>query len=141
MAGWLRLWGDDPEAGSLRSRLQVLGTVPPDGLRRIQVTAIGKIEASMRSNRPRALAQMATGSGKTFMAANLAYRLVLQAGAGRVLFLVDRANLGPTDAEGVPAVRANNLSAVDGAGRDVVRAALAGPTDDSGHARTRSPPS
>jgi type I restriction enzyme R subunit len=37
---------------------------------------------------------MATGSGKTFMAANLAYRLVQTAGAERVLFLVDRANLG-----------------------------------------------
>ena len=48
----------------------------------------------MKQNRPRALAQMATGSGKTFMAANLAYRLVQQADAERVLFLVDRANLG-----------------------------------------------
>ena len=66
----------------------------PDGLRRIQVEAIGKFEASMKANRPRALAQMATGSGKTFMAANLAYRLVQQADAERVLFLVDRANLG-----------------------------------------------
>ena len=37
---------------------------------------------------------MATGSGKTFMAANLAYRLVQHADAERVLFLVDRANLG-----------------------------------------------
>ena len=48
----------------------------------------------MQANRPRALAQMATGSGKTFMAANLAYRLVTTADAERVLFLVDRANLG-----------------------------------------------
>jgi type I site-specific restriction endonuclease len=48
----------------------------------------------MVHNHPRALAQMATGSGKTFMAANLAYRLVQTAGAERVLFLVDRANLG-----------------------------------------------
>ncbi|HRD99858.1 MAG TPA: DEAD/DEAH box helicase family protein [Ilumatobacteraceae bacterium] len=63
-------------------------------MRRIQVEAIGRIEASMRRNHPRALAQMATGSGKTFMAANLAYRLVQTAGAERVLFLVDRANLG-----------------------------------------------
>ncbi len=48
----------------------------------------------MVRNDPRALAQMATGSGKTFMAANLAYRLVRFADAERVLFLVDRANLG-----------------------------------------------
>jgi type I restriction enzyme R subunit len=37
---------------------------------------------------------MATGSGKTFMAANLAYRLVQRADADWVLFLVDRASLG-----------------------------------------------
>ena len=78
----------------MRARLPRLDVVPPEGLRRIQVEAIGKIEASMKANRPRALAQMATGSGKTFMAANLAYRLVRQADAERVLFLVDRANLG-----------------------------------------------
>ena len=37
---------------------------------------------------------MATGSGKTFMACNLVYRLIKHAGARRVLFLVDRGNLG-----------------------------------------------
>jgi type I restriction enzyme R subunit len=45
-------------------------------------------------NRPRALIQMATGAGKTFTAANIAYRLVKFADARRILFLVDRANLG-----------------------------------------------
>jgi len=94
LARWLRQWRDNADGGSLRSRLLRLGAVPVDGLRRIQVEAIGKVEASMKANRPRALAQMATGSGKTFMAANLAYRLVQQADAERVLFLVDRANLG-----------------------------------------------
>jgi type I restriction enzyme, R subunit len=94
LARWLRQWRDDADGGSLRSRLRRLGAVPVDGLRRIQVEAIGKVESSMKANRPRALAQMATGSGKTFMAANLAYRLVQQADAERVLFLVDRANLG-----------------------------------------------
>jgi type I restriction enzyme R subunit len=94
LARWLRHWIDDAGAGSLRARLDRLGPVPPDGLRRIQVDAIHRIEASMVANRPRALAQMATGSGKTFMAANLAYRLVQRADAERVLFLVDRANLG-----------------------------------------------
>ena len=94
MARWIRQWQADPHAGSLRARLHRLGPVPTDGLRRIQVQAIGAVEASMQANRPRALAQMATGSGKTFMAANLAYRLVTTADADRVLFLVDRANLG-----------------------------------------------
>ena len=93
-ARWLRNWIDDAEGGSLRARLDRLGPVGPEGLRRIQVDAINRIEGSMVHNHPRALAQMATGSGKTFMAANLAYRLVQTAGAERVLFLVDRANLG-----------------------------------------------
>lgn len=94
LARWMRHWVDDADGGSLRARLQRLGPVGPEGLRRIQVEAINRVEASMIHNSPRALAQMATGSGKTFMAANLAYRLVLTAGAECVLFLVDRANLG-----------------------------------------------
>ena len=37
---------------------------------------------------------MATGSGKTYTAVNFIYRLIKYAGARRVLFLVDRGNLG-----------------------------------------------
>jgi len=37
---------------------------------------------------------MATGSGKTFTAETLCYRLIRYAGAQRILFLVDRSNLG-----------------------------------------------
>ena len=37
---------------------------------------------------------MATGSGKTFTAVNIAYRLLKFGGAKRILFLVDRGNLG-----------------------------------------------
>ena len=37
---------------------------------------------------------MATGSGKTFTAINFIYRLIKFAGARRILFLVDRGNLG-----------------------------------------------
>ena len=58
-----------------------------------------------REDRPRALIQMATGSGKTFTAVTAIYRLIKFADAPRVLFLVDRANLGRADAQGVPAVR------------------------------------
>jgi type I restriction enzyme, R subunit len=94
LARWVRHWIDDADGGSLRARLERLEPVGAEGLRRIQVDAINRVEGSMVHNHPRALAQMATGSGKTFMAANLAYRLVLTAGAERVLFLVDRANLG-----------------------------------------------
>ena len=37
---------------------------------------------------------MATGSGKTFTAVNIAYRLIKFGAAKRILFLVDRGNLG-----------------------------------------------
>ena len=59
-----------------------------------QITAIRNLEASLAQNKPRTLIQMATGSGKTFTAIGFIYRLIKFAGARRVLFLVDRGNLG-----------------------------------------------
>jgi type I restriction enzyme R subunit len=56
--------------------------------------AIINLEQSLRDNRPRSLVQMATGSGKTLLAIVLSYRLIKFAGAKRILFLVDRGNLG-----------------------------------------------
>ena len=52
------------------------------------------IEKSLAADKRRALIQMATGSGKTYTAVNFVYRLIKLAGARRVLFLVDRGNLG-----------------------------------------------
>jgi type I restriction enzyme R subunit len=52
-----------------------------------QITAIRNLEASLAQNKPRALIQMATGSGKTFTAISFIYRLIKFAGARRVLFL------------------------------------------------------
>ena len=75
------------------SELPDLGTNPP-GLWPAQAEAIANLEASFKANRPRALIQMATGAGKTFTAANVCYRLLRHARANRILFLVDRANLG-----------------------------------------------
>ena len=43
--------------------------------------------------RPRALIQMATGSGKTYTACSFCYRLIKFGKAKRILFLVDRNNL------------------------------------------------
>ena len=60
----------------------------------VQQRAIRNLEQSLAEARPRALIQMGTGSGKTFTAGNLVYRLIKYAGAKRVLFLVDRNNLG-----------------------------------------------
>ena len=79
---------------SLRSRLQILPPLPDAGLWPAQSKAINNLERSLKENRPRALIQMATGSGKTFTAVNIAYRLIRFGKARRVLFLVDRANLG-----------------------------------------------
>jgi type I restriction enzyme R subunit len=59
-----------------------------------QIRAVQNLEASFRDGKPRALIQMATGSGKTFTAISSIYRLVKEGGARRVLFLVDRGNLG-----------------------------------------------
>ena len=63
-------------------------------LRVCQFEAITNLEASLREARPRALIQMATGSGKTHAAVSATYRLIKFANVKRVLFLVDRRNLG-----------------------------------------------
>jgi type I restriction enzyme R subunit len=81
-------------ASSLPERLRQLPPFSPNGLWPAQLKAITNLERSLAENRPRAVIQMATGSGKTFTAVNIAYRLIRYAGARRILFLVDRANLG-----------------------------------------------
>jgi type I restriction enzyme, R subunit len=79
---------------SLRKRLFDLPALQTDGLRECQINAINELEISFKENRPRALIQMATGSGKTFTAITSVYRLLKYAKAKRVLFLVDTRNLG-----------------------------------------------
>ncbi|HEB78378.1 MAG TPA: DEAD/DEAH box helicase [Methylothermaceae bacterium] len=74
-------------------RMRHMPTLIEEGLWPAQITAIKNLEQSLRENRPRALIQMATGSGKTFTAISFIYRLIKFAGAHRVLFLVDRGNL------------------------------------------------
>jgi type I restriction enzyme, R subunit len=86
----------DGQGGSLRARIPGIPALEehPVWLRDAQAVAIRNLERSLNDNHARALIQMATGSGKTFCAANIAERLITLAGAQRVLFLVDRANLG-----------------------------------------------
>ena len=79
---------------SLRSKLTTMPPLDDSGLWSVQAQAIRYLEQSLAEARPRSLVQMATGSGKTFMACNQVYRLIKHAGARRVLFLVDRSNLG-----------------------------------------------
>jgi type I restriction enzyme R subunit len=78
----------------LRARLKQIPPLVEEGLWSPQVKAIKSLEKSLAENRSRSLIQMATGSGKTFTAINFIYRLIKFAGAQRVLFLVDRSNLG-----------------------------------------------
>ena len=80
--------------GRLRARLRAMPPLDPGTLRVCQTEAIGGVEASLAAGRPRALVQMATGAGKTYTACALAHRLLTHARMGRILFLVDRANLG-----------------------------------------------
>lgn len=82
------------EEDTFRSRLQKLPALNTDDLRACQIDAITGIEKSLKQGKPRALIQMATGSGKTFTAVTEIYRLAKFAKAQRVLFLVDRGNLG-----------------------------------------------
>lgn len=66
----------------------------PDKLWTPQVQAINNLEQSLGEAKERALIQMATGSGKTFTAVTYIYRMLRDAKVNRVLFLVDRRNLG-----------------------------------------------
>ncbi|MDZ7725576.1 MAG: type I restriction-modification enzyme R subunit C-terminal domain-containing protein [candidate division KSB1 bacterium] len=82
------------QGNSLRKRLLDLPSLDHTGLRPAQIVAIENLEVSFKNDRPRALIQMATGSGKTFTAATFIYRLLKFADARRILFLVDTKNLG-----------------------------------------------
>lgn len=103
LAEWLEIrqdWqGEAPapvyvdKGSTFLSRMAHMPPIESEGLWSAQLTAIENLEQSLRENRPRALIQMATGSGKTFTAISFIYRLIKFAGARRVLFLVDRGNL------------------------------------------------
>lgn len=82
------------EDKTLRARFFDLPQLKEEGLRDCQINAITKLDTSFKENRPKALIQMATGSGKTFTAITFIYRLLKFAKAKRILFLVDTKNLG-----------------------------------------------
>ncbi len=87
-----QMWLNEPK--TLRARLHDLPELPIDGFRECQITAINNLEVSFKKQMPKALIQMATGSGKTFTAISFIYRLLKYSKAKRVLFLVDTKNLG-----------------------------------------------
>jgi type I restriction enzyme R subunit len=88
----LHEWLKQPD--TLRARLQSLPPLDETGLRDCQVEAIKGLEKSLAEDKPRSLIQMATGAGKTFTACTFSHRLIKYGGAKRILFLVDRNNLG-----------------------------------------------
>lgn len=64
------------------------------GLRNCQYEAVSELERSFRTGQNRALIVLATGAGKTYTACQAAYRMLAYTPMRRVLFLVDRNNLG-----------------------------------------------
>ncbi|WP_433023275.1 DEAD/DEAH box helicase family protein [Kribbella sp. CA-294648] len=94
IAAWMRRADEYPESSTFRAALRRMPTLQRNGLRPAQVEAINGLESSLALDKPRALIQMATGAGKTYTAVSQTYRLLKHARARRVLFLVDRNNLG-----------------------------------------------
>lgn len=72
------------------------GTPLPDKLHLhdCQTEAIESLEKSLADQHRRAYIHLATGAGKTYMACTFCHRLLRQSKATRILFLVDRTNLG-----------------------------------------------
>ncbi len=77
---------DDPFAG--------LPTLTLKGLRNCQYEAVSELEKSFRTGQKRALMVLATGAGKTYTACLASYRMLAYTPMRRILFLVDRNNLG-----------------------------------------------
>ncbi|MEO5799823.1 MAG: type I restriction-modification enzyme R subunit C-terminal domain-containing protein [Gemmatimonadales bacterium] len=92
--GGLYTSADDSKPASLRSRVRAMPNLEDPQLYPNQKKAVVNLERSLREGRQRSLIQMATGSGKTMFAISSIYRLIKYAGARRILFLVDRKNLG-----------------------------------------------
>jgi len=82
------------DGSPFRNRVRHMPELEKGNLRACQHEAIEQVERSLKVNNPRALVQMASGAGKTHMSVNLVYRLIKHANAKKVLFLVDRSNLG-----------------------------------------------
>ena len=91
-----------PAMHSPKKMLQIIGKVSEygalpriekKGLRDCQYNAEVALEASLKAGKKKALAILATGSGKTYLACLASYRMLNYTPVKRVLFLVDRNNL------------------------------------------------
>jgi type I restriction enzyme R subunit len=83
----LAAWAVEPTP--YRARLRQLPTLNAEGLRDVQAVAIRNLEATLADDRPKALAAITMGGGKTRFAVAETYRLLNFGKATRVLFLVD----------------------------------------------------
>ena len=84
LSGIKSYWGGLPELKDSERR----------ALRACQVETVTNLETSFRRGADKALVVLATGAGKTYTACMAAYRLLSYTPAKRILFLVDRNNLG-----------------------------------------------
>lgn len=75
------------------SKYGALPRLEKNELRDCQYDAEINFENSLRNNKNKSLAVLATGSGKTYLACLASYRLLNYTPVDRVLFLVDRNNL------------------------------------------------
>ena len=82
------------QSETLRNSFRKLPVLPVERMRDCQIKAINNLDKSFKINHPKALIQMATGSGKTFTAITFIYRLLKYTNAKRILFVVDTKNLG-----------------------------------------------
>ncbi|MFF8937231.1 DEAD/DEAH box helicase family protein [Streptomyces paradoxus] len=100
IARWIREAEADAAAPTYRARIRKRlpkldpAEVAAGFLRPAQFEAVQGLEESLRRGDQRSLIQMATGAGKTYAAVTATYRLLKHAKANRILFLVDRNNLG-----------------------------------------------
>ena len=93
-------WGRMPSPRKISKDLELnspfagLPTLQKQGLRDCQYRAITSLEQAFRDGQQRGLIELATGAGKTFTACLISYRMLSYTDMKRVLFLVDRNNLG-----------------------------------------------
>ncbi len=128
VAAWIDEHDADPDRPTLRHRLRHMPPLEATGLWQPQFEAIENLEASPANTDLARSSRWRPGSGKTFTAANVSYRLVKHAGrAARPLPRGPR-QPRPPDAEGVPAVRHARR-------RPQVHRALQRPAPDLEHAR------
>lgn len=76
-----------------KSEYGALPRIEKEGLRDCQYRAEIEFEKALKEGKKKALAVLATGSGKTYLACLASYRLLNYTGVNRILFLVDRNNL------------------------------------------------